>query len=114
MVAILLALKLVVRHVIRLVMINVAQVAKQDVQRIVQLRVVDAIIHVPLDAGTHVKVLPMHILLFVEHVTMVVHITVAHHHIKVVMAIVHGVVLYVKIIVHLIAVSHALKLSKAF
>lgn len=93
---------------------NVAQVAKLDVQRIVRLRAVDAIIHVPLDAGTHVQVLPMHMLLFVEHVIMVVHITVAHHLIKVVMVIVHGVVLYAKIIVHQIAVSHALKLSKAF
>jgi hypothetical protein len=65
--------------------------------------VVDVPLNAYLDAGTLVLVLQMPILLSVELVTMVVHITVAHHHIKVIMAIVHGVVLYAKIIVHLIA-----------
>lgn len=96
------------------VIINVVLLVNKLAQTIARLHVVDVQLNVYLDAGIRVLVLQMPILLSVELVTMVVHITVAHHHIKVVMAIVHGVVLYVKIIVHQIAVSRALKLSKAF
>ena len=112
MVAILLALKLAVKAVLRLVMIDVVQVAKLDVQRIALPHVERAMVSVLPDVGTLVLVPQMPTLLSVELVTMGVHIAMVPHHMD--RVTVHGAVQRVKTAVHLIAVSHALKLSKAF
>jgi hypothetical protein len=101
MVAILLALKLAVKHVMRLVMINVVHRVSQIAVTIALPHVERAMVSVLPDVGTLVKVLRMPILLSVELVTMVVHIL----QLQTVITVrgVHGVAQNVKTIVHLIA-----------